>query len=102
MFPTEEMKSKLAYMNHRDQNGNLRPRDHLLRGALVVRNKDEADGFFNGGGAGMFGKPRDYCSKPSSLPLQTLKLSLVSTVLTDTRRDTGHVPQRWKMPQDRG
>ncbi|ROV89861.1 hypothetical protein VMCG_09502 [Cytospora schulzeri] len=60
MLPTEEMKSKLAYMNHRDPNGTLRPRDHLLRGALVVRNKQEADNFFNGGGAGMFGKPRDY------------------------------------------
>ncbi|ROV90549.1 hypothetical protein VSDG_07464 [Cytospora chrysosperma] len=61
MVPSEEMKSKLAYMNHRDHNGDLRPRDHLLRGALILRSKEEAEGLFNSGGAGMFGKPRDYC-----------------------------------------
>jgi hypothetical protein len=67
MVPSKEMKSKLAYMNHRDHNGDLRPRDHLLRGALISSSKEEAERLFNSGGAGMFGKPRDYCSKSSSL-----------------------------------
>lgn len=66
MFPTEEMKSKLAYMNHRGHDGALRPQDHLLRGPIVMKTKEEADGFLNSGGAGMFGKPKDYCSKTTS------------------------------------
>lgn len=88
MVPTEEMKSRLAYMNHRDHNGNLHPRDHLLRGALVLRSKEEAEGFFNSGGAGMFGKPRDYCSKSSFLcSLQFEYLPWVYTMLTDAHAE---------------
>lgn len=66
MLPTEEMKSKLAHMHRRDQDGTLQPRDHILRKPLEMKSKEEADRFFNGGGAGMFGKPKDYCSKSSS------------------------------------
>ena len=70
MIPTEEMRSKLAYMNHRDHDGTLRPRDHLLRAPLVVNlgNEAEVKRLFNSGGAGMFAKPQEYCSMPQSFP----------------------------------
>lgn len=65
MIPSLEMRSKLAYMHHRAPDGALRPRDHLLRAPLVVdpSDKTEVDKIFNSGGAGMFAKPSDYCSK---------------------------------------
>jgi CubicO group peptidase (beta-lactamase class C family) len=64
MIPTEEMRSRLAYMNHRDHDGTLRPQDHLLRAPLVVDlgNQAEVKRVFNSGGAGMFAKPQEYCS----------------------------------------
>ncbi|KAJ8111000.1 hypothetical protein ONZ43_g5731 [Nemania bipapillata] len=60
MVPTQEMKSKLAYMHAKDQDGTLRPRNHLLRAPLVVSHDNEA--LFHSGGAGMFAKPQEYCS----------------------------------------
>jgi hypothetical protein len=52
-------------MNSRSPNGTLRARDHLLRAPLVVDtdNKSEVARVFNSGGAGMFAKPREYCSE---------------------------------------
>lgn len=69
MIPTESMRSRLAYMNARDQDGSLRPRDHLLRAPLVVDLEDQAevDKIFNSGGAGMFAKPQEYCSESFSI-----------------------------------
>ncbi|CRG86869.1 beta-lactamase family protein [Talaromyces islandicus] len=63
MIPTESMRSRLAYMNARDPDGSLRPRDHLLRVPLVVDRDDRAqvDQIFNSGGGGMFAKPQEYC-----------------------------------------
>lgn len=63
MIPTPEMKSKLAYMNHRENDGTLRPRDHLARLPAAVSSKEEAERCFNSGGGGMFAQPREYCSK---------------------------------------
>lgn len=73
MFPTEEMKSKLAYMNHREHDGTLRPRDHLMRAPLVLSG-EEVTGCFNSGGAGMFAKPQDYCSQYKPLRFSTYTL----------------------------
>jgi CubicO group peptidase (beta-lactamase class C family) len=60
MFPNEQMKEALAYMNAREVDGQLRPRDHPLHRPLVVDSKD-IDSCVNSGGAGCFGKPREYC-----------------------------------------
>ena len=71
MFPSKEMKEKLAYMYQREKDGVLRPRDHLMRQPLIIDPDDEAEvaQIFNSGGAGMFGKPREYARKhPFSIP----------------------------------
>jgi CubicO group peptidase (beta-lactamase class C family) len=66
MFPGQDMRNRLAYMHTRDPDGTIRPRDHLLRIPLVVNpdNVAETRLVFNSGGAGMFAKPQEYCSKP--------------------------------------
>jgi CubicO group peptidase (beta-lactamase class C family) len=65
MIPNAKMREKLAHMHFRDSDGILRPRDHLLRAPLVVDLESEAEmeRIFNSGGAGMFAKPQEYCSK---------------------------------------
>ena len=65
MLPTKSMRDRLAFMHSRDNQGTIRPRDHLLRAPLVVDIDDPAqtDTIFNSGGAGMFAKPQEYCSK---------------------------------------
>lgn len=64
MIPSQDMKDKLAYMNHRrGHDGSLHPRDHLLRTPLVVTEKEEISRCFNSGGAGLFARPQEYCSK---------------------------------------
>lgn len=75
MIPNQDMRKRMAYMNARDTDGKLRPRDHLLRAPLVVDldNKAEVDSVFNSGGAGMYAKPQDYCSTfPLLLNIQQL------------------------------
>lgn len=59
MFPTAEMKKQLAYMNHRNKDGSLIARDHLLRKPLVVESSEIKD-VLNSAGAGCFAKPSDY------------------------------------------
>ncbi|KAI0412800.1 beta-lactamase family protein [Xylaria grammica] len=63
MIPTQDMRDKLAYMHTKEQDGTLRPRDHLLRTPLVVDHANEAQvaAVFHSGGAGMFAKPQEYC-----------------------------------------
>lgn len=67
MIPSKEMRAKIAYMHTKDQHGKLRPRDHLLRMPLVINHDNEAEvgALFHSGGAGMFAKPQEYCSKLS-------------------------------------
>lgn len=73
MIPSQDMRQRLAYMNHRNPDGTLRPRDHLLRAPLIVDldNDTEVARVFNSGGAGIFAKPQEYCSEsrvpPSNL-----------------------------------
>ncbi|XPS92912.1 hypothetical protein M3J09_002287 [Ascochyta lentis] len=59
LFPTAEMKKQLAYMNHRNKDGSLIARDHLLRKPLVVESTDVKN-VLNSAGAGCFAKPSDY------------------------------------------
>lgn len=65
MVPNQDLRSKLAYMHHREKDGSLRARDHLNRRPLVVdpNNKEETSQIFKSGGAGLFASPREYCSK---------------------------------------
>lgn len=67
MFPSAEMKAKLAYMNARTADGQLHPRDHLLRRPLIVETKEDIASCTNSGGAGAFALPREYCRKLSWL-----------------------------------
>ncbi|OAL46781.1 beta-lactamase/transpeptidase-like protein, partial [Pyrenochaeta sp. DS3sAY3a] len=59
MFPSTDMKRRLAHMNHRKHNGSLIGRDHLLRKPLVVEPSEVKD-VLNSGGAGAFSTPSDY------------------------------------------
>ncbi|KAL3478512.1 beta-lactamase/transpeptidase-like protein [Aspergillus californicus] len=59
MLPSEQMKTKLAYMHQRDTAGRISQRDHLLRRPLIVEGK-EADSVFGSGGAGCYSTARDY------------------------------------------
>ena len=62
MFLNEDMKKRLAYMNHRKPDGSLVGRDHLLRKPLVAE-AAEIPGVLNSAGAGAFAKPSDYARK---------------------------------------
>lgn len=70
MIPSHDMRQRLAYMNHRNPDGTLSPRDHLLRAPLVVdlENDTEVARVFNSGGAGIFAKPQEYCSESRVVP----------------------------------
>jgi hypothetical protein len=78
MIPSQEMRAKLAYMHARDHDGTLRLRDHLLRMPLVVSHDNEAQvaAVFHSGGAGMFAKPQEYCSKLSSYDCYVVEQAL--------------------------
>lgn len=74
MFPTAEMKKQLAYMSHRNKDGSLIARDHLLRKPLVVESSEIKD-VLNSGGAGCFAKPSDYTRKSSKVRCAWCKLA---------------------------
>jgi CubicO group peptidase (beta-lactamase class C family) len=65
-FPTAEMKKQLAYMNHRNQDGSIVSRDHLLRRPLIVESLEVKD-VLNSGGGGCFARPSDYARKSSDV-----------------------------------
>jgi len=58
MFPSTEMKAKLAHMHSRDSSGNITTREHLQRRPLYA-NLDKKD-IFNSAGAGCFAQPSEY------------------------------------------
>lgn len=63
MFPTDDMKSKLAYFHHRDLKSgklSLAPDGHLNRAPLVAKTDAEKDAVFQQGGAGCFARPSQY------------------------------------------
>jgi CubicO group peptidase (beta-lactamase class C family) len=61
--PSEQMKSKLAYMNQRAVDGTLSGRDHLLNRSLRLQSEDDAKALFHSGGSGLFAQPRGFASK---------------------------------------
>jgi CubicO group peptidase (beta-lactamase class C family) len=60
MFPTTDMMRRLASMHHRDSDGKLRTRDHLLRRPLIA-DESEQPNIYNSAGAGCYAKPTEYC-----------------------------------------
>ncbi|TVY35577.1 Acyltransferase [Lachnellula subtilissima] len=60
MFPSADMKAKLAHMNFRNPDGKLSAFDHLQRRPLIVETEDQVKSCFNSGGAGCFAKPQEY------------------------------------------
>lgn len=70
MFPTDDMKSNLAWMHERDlTSGKLRlaPDGHLARAPLVAKTQAEKDAVFQQGGAGCFARPNQYAQIISML-----------------------------------
>jgi len=61
MFPTLEMKSRLAHM-HQKENGKIRGRDHILRRPLICE-EDQVKDVYNSAGAGCFARPLEYCRR---------------------------------------
>ncbi|KAG9384028.1 Beta-lactamase family protein [Pyrenophora tritici-repentis] len=59
LFPNEDMKKRLAYMNQRTASGSVIGRDHLLRKPLVAEGSEIKD-VLNSGGGGAFATPSDY------------------------------------------
>jgi len=63
MFPTDDMKSKLAWMHSRDLHTQKLKRSidgHLARAPLVAKTQAEKDAVFQQGGAGCFARPKQY------------------------------------------
>lgn len=83
MFPTAEMKTQLAYMNHRNKDGSLIARDHLLRKPLVVESTEKKN-VLNSAGAGCFAKPSDYAR--TSYRFRRPRSKLANTAQKSSRR----------------
>jgi CubicO group peptidase (beta-lactamase class C family) len=65
MFPTEDMKSRLAYMHQKSPDGTLGLREdgHIFRRPLVAQSPDDIKSILHSGGGGAFAVPSDYCRK---------------------------------------
>ncbi|CZR52725.1 probable beta-lactamase class C and other penicillin binding proteins [Phialocephala subalpina] len=61
MFPTQNMKDKLAHMHTRNPDGTISRFDHIQRRPLIVDTDEQVKECFNSGGAGCFAKPQEYC-----------------------------------------
>ncbi|OQV07654.1 hypothetical protein CLAIMM_12057 [Cladophialophora immunda] len=72
MFPTDEMKQALAYMNVKSVDGayGLNRDGHLYRRPLTASSKEDINSTFHAGGAGLFSTPGDF-------------LEVVATLLND-------------------
>lgn len=68
-YPTEDEKSRLAYMHQRLPDGKLLRRDHLYRKPLVTRKEDMSCA----AGHGCFGKPIDFMSESRGGTLNTIR-----------------------------
>jgi CubicO group peptidase (beta-lactamase class C family) len=60
MFPTKEAQKYLAHMHQRDDEGQLKECEHLIRAPLEEMTKEQQDKFFQSGGAGLWSKPKEY------------------------------------------
>lgn len=94
MFPTDEMKKDLAYMNMRGPDGKVvaRPGGHLNQRPLHKLSAEEKKTVFNAGGAGCFARPSQYCQIISMLlndgthaptGAQILKPETIETMFTN-------------------
>ncbi|KAJ5471301.1 Beta-lactamase [Penicillium desertorum] len=63
MFPSADMKARLAYVNQRSPDGKLSLREggHPFKRALKVESEEDIKATFNSGGAGCFAVPSEYC-----------------------------------------
>ncbi|KAI1047169.1 hypothetical protein LB505_013192 [Fusarium chuoi] len=61
--PTAEMRSKLACMHTRNDDGSIKLSEegHLLRRPLKASAEEDTDGFLYSGGAGLFSNPVEFC-----------------------------------------
>jgi CubicO group peptidase (beta-lactamase class C family) len=75
MFPTLQMKEKLAYMHQRAPDGTLSIRDHVMHRSLTADTK-EIKTCFGSGGGGCFANPQEYCRESSSSDRSTRRQSL--------------------------
>jgi CubicO group peptidase (beta-lactamase class C family) len=60
MFPSQEAQKNLAHMHQRGADGQLKERKHLYHGPLSANSKEQQNGFFQSGGAGLWSKPKEY------------------------------------------
>lgn len=64
MFPSADMKARLAYLNQRSSDGKLSLREggHIYKRALKVKSEEDTNAIYNSGGGGCFAVPSEYCS----------------------------------------
>lgn len=86
MFPSQQMKDRLAHMHAKRPDGSIHERDHLLRAPLVA---DSPDGIYNSAGAGCFARPEEYCRKSHDTALSEHNLRMRQ------HRDPCYLTERW-------
>ncbi|PHH59499.1 hypothetical protein CDD81_3139 [Ophiocordyceps australis] len=99
MFPTPDMKERLAFMHQRAPDGKLAPRDHAYRRAIFAQTRQEQASMHHSGGAGLFAKPQEYCRVLAVLlnngtcPTTGIKLLEPATVDQIFTNQIPHLPQ---------
>jgi CubicO group peptidase (beta-lactamase class C family) len=93
MFPTEDMKKRLAHMHQRNQNGTLVERDHLMLKVLGAKS-DEIGDILNSGGAGAFATPSDYARKLQTYPSYYSRLTAIRNHRNPSQRR--QIAQNWR------
>jgi CubicO group peptidase (beta-lactamase class C family) len=82
MFPSPDMRARLAYMHQRGLDGevSLREGGHPLKQPLKAETPDEVNRIYNSGGAGCFATPSQYCSEflPPALATNLPRGSIVN------------------------
>ena len=88
LFPTDDMKRRLAYMHQKSPDGtlNLREGGHIFLRPLTVQTPEEIKSVLNSGGGGAFAVPSEYCRKSllqvaSLSPLTNRDLEIIATLL---------------------
>lgn len=62
-LPTQQMREGLVHANQVQVDGSIQEIDHPARRAIFMADEPDAkDKIFQSGGAGLFAKPKDYCS----------------------------------------
>lgn len=63
MFPDKHMRENLVACTQRYKDGSFEEIDHPFRRAIYMADQPEQrKHIFNGGGHGIFAKPKEYCS----------------------------------------